>query len=315
MKIRLSVCLFVIAFLVSAAAGLSAQQRTRYPLTVADDAGNKVVLRAAPTKIISLTLFTDEILLSLVDKSRLLGVTTFAVDPLLSNVADQAADVPNKLTMNVETIVSLGADLVIVANWSDAGPVKQLRDAGIPVYLMASGLTVKSIEEKIGRLGLLTGEIAKAQALIGTMEQKLAAVSSKVASVTADRKLSVLDYAPWGAAMGKGTSWDEIVRRAGLVNSVGRFTVDQWGQVPLSKEKILEIDPNILVLPGWVYGDSNGAPAFFQQIVGDPALASLSAVKADKVYMMPENLREATSQYITSAVEWLARTAYPSLFP
>jgi iron complex transport system substrate-binding protein len=314
MKIRLSF-LFILALLLAAAASLPAQQRTRYPLTVVDDSGTKVTVRAAPHKIVSLTLFTDEILLSLVDKSRLLGVTTFAADPLLSNVADQVADIPNKLALNVETIVSLGADLVIVANWSDAGPVKQLRDAGIPVYLMASGLTVKMIEEKIGRLGLLTGEIAKAQAMIGTMEQKLANVGAKVVALPADKRLRVLDYAPWGAAMGKGTSWDEIVRRAGLVNAVGRFTADQWGQVPLSKEKILEIDPNILILPGWAYGDSNSAAAFYEQIVGDPALAGLSAVKNNKVYMMPENLREASSQYITSAVEWLARTAYPSLFP
>ena len=44
--------------------------------------------------------------------------------------------------MNVEAIISLRPDLVLVARWSDPGPVEQLRDAGVPVYLMASGITV-----------------------------------------------------------------------------------------------------------------------------------------------------------------------------
>ncbi len=124
-----------------------------------------------------------------------------------------------------------------------------------------------------------------------------------------------MDYATWGSAQGGGSSWDEIIRRAGLVNAVAGLAPDQWGQVPLSKEKILQIDPDILVLPGWVYGDPDGASAFLSQLTRDPAFRGLAAVRNGRVFMMPEKLKSTTSQYVASAVEWLAQKAYPELFP
>ena len=158
--------------------------RRAIPLTVVDDAGNAVVLAAAPVRIVSQTLATDEILLSLVDMSRIVAVTTFAVDNQISNVADLAAAVPRKLTQNVETIISLKPDLVLVANWSDPAPVKQMREAGVPVYLMASGVSVSSIEEKIEKLAMMTDEEEKGRQIIARMEERLGAVSEKVSRLS-----------------------------------------------------------------------------------------------------------------------------------
>jgi iron complex transport system substrate-binding protein len=304
----------VLGILVVAALPAGPQQQTRYPLTVVDDAGNTVVLDAPPGRIVSQTLATDEILLSLVDTSRIIAVTTFAADKQISNVAGQAADVPHKLTQNVETIISLRPDLVLVANWSDPAPVKQMRDAGVPVYLMASGVSVASIEDKIRKLAVITGEQEKGRQIVTRMEERLAAVTEKVSRLAPEKRARVMDYATWGSAQGRGSSWDEIVRRAGLVDAVAEFAPDEWGQVPLSKEKVLQIDPDILVLPGWVYGDPGGASAFLAQFVRDPAFRALSAVRTNKVLMMPESLKSTTSHYIASAVEWLAQKAYPDLF-
>ena len=101
---------------------------------------------------------------------------------------------------------------------------------------------------------------------------------------------------------------------AGLPSGVASLAADAWGQVPLSREKLLQLDPDILVLPGWVYGNAQGASAFFEQIAGDSSLKGLHAVQTRRVYQMPERLKSTTSQYFASAVEWLARTAYPQLF-
>ncbi len=311
------ILLVTVALLLAAAvlAQQSYAQQTSYPLTISDDSGTSIVLPAQPKRIISLTLFTDEILLSLAQKGRLIGVTTFAADPAVSNVAAQASEIPNKLGLNVEAIVALNPDLVLVASWSDAGPVKQLRDAGIPVYLVASPVSVKQIGDAIARLGLLTGEQAKARALVDGMNARIAAVTQVVSKIPADKRLTVIDYAPWGASQGTGSSWDDIVRLAGLKNGVAGVTSDSLGQVPMSQEGLLKIDPDVLVLPGWMYNDPNGPSAFYSQVVGNPALQGVSAVKNKRVFSMPENLRSSISQYIASSVEWLARTAYPQLFP
>jgi iron complex transport system substrate-binding protein len=146
------------------------------------------------------------------------------------------------------------------------------------------------------------------------METRLAAVAAKVSTISAQKRLSVMDYTTWGTSMGVGSSWDEIIRLAGLRNAVGDLTADQYGSVTLSKEKLLTIDPDILMLPGWVYGDPKGADTFYAAITGDPALKGLKAVKQGLVHRMPENLKTATSQYIVDAVENLAHYAYPDLF-
>jgi iron complex transport system substrate-binding protein len=291
---------------------LSAQQG--FPLHLADDTGAPVTIAARPQRIVSLTLTTDEILLGLIDPQRLLAVTAFATDPAISNAAAAAARVPNKLDVNVETILSLSPDLVFVADWTDSGPVRQMREAGVPVYLMTSGVTIASIEGKIARCALLTGDAARGRAMVAGMETRLAAIDQEVAKLAPSRRLRALDYAAWGSAQGRGSSWDEMLRRAGLVDAVADFSSDSWGQVPLSREKILELDPDVLVLPGWVYGNPRGADAFFTQVTRDPALKRLRAVRTGRVYQMPERLKSTTSQYIVDAVEWLARTAYPDLF-
>jgi iron complex transport system substrate-binding protein len=201
-----------------------------------------------------------------------------------------------------------------VANWSEADKVTQLRDAGVPVYLVATGLSVPAIQEKIKTIGLLVDAQEEAEAMIEQMDRRLTEVRWAVSSIPEAQRLTVMDYATWGSAQGAGSSWDEVIRRAGLLNAVGEFAADEWGQVPLSKEKILELDPDLLILPGWVYGDPGGADAFYKQTVEDPALQGLSAVREGRVFQMPEGLKAATSQYIVDAVEYLARLAYPQDF-
>jgi iron complex transport system substrate-binding protein len=285
-----------------------------YPMEISDDTGYTVRLERKPQSIVSLTVFTDDILLDLVDHDRLIGVTHFSEDPTISNVVDKIADIPNRLTMNVEVILSLQPDLIFVANWSQADIVSQLREAGVPVYLIATGLNIAAIQEKIRTIGRLVDAQEEADAMILDMDSRLAEIHRIVSVLTAEQRLTVMDYTTWGSAQGVGSSWDEIIRRAGLINAVAQFSADEWGQVPLSKEKILELDPDLLILPGWVYGDPGGADAFYKQTVEDPAFQGLSALRESRVYQMPEGLKAATSQYIVDAIDYLARLAYPQLF-
>jgi iron complex transport system substrate-binding protein len=286
----------------------------RYPLAVVDDRGERVLIPSLPERIVSLTQFTDELLLELVEPARILGVSAFAGDPSISNVAAQAAAVAHKLTLNAEVILSMRPDLVFVANWSEADKVRLLRDAGVPVFLIASGVSVEAVQDKIRRVALLVGEPARGEQVIGRMNGRLAEVARRLSALPAGRRLSVLDYTVWGSTQGRGSSWGEVVRLAGLNNAADPLAVDAWGQAPLSREKLLELDPDILILPGWVYGQPQGAQAFFRQVTSDPVLRGLKAVRGGRVYSMPENLKTTTSQYLAEAVEYLARAAYPELF-
>ncbi len=292
----------------------SVPAETSYPLTLKDDRGFPVTLTHKPMRIVSLTLPTDEILLSLVERRRIITVTSYAADPRVSNVASLAAGLPREPELNAEHVISLSPDLVLVANWSDSSGVSLLRSAGVPVFLTESGRTVEQIAEKIRRLALLTGDEEKGERIVADMQRRIAEVWKRVSPIPVSERKSILDYSVWGGAMGRGSTWDEVVRRAGLVNAVGSYTADQWGQVPLSREKILELDPDILALPGWVFGDPAAAEKFASEVLKDPALSQLKAVRKGNVLRIPGKFENTSSQYIAAAIEYLARAAYPGLF-
>ncbi len=310
--------LSVVAFLVITLATpslLPAQAAGSWPRVVRDDMGAVLSIAARPERIVSVTLPTDEILLALVEKRRLAAVTGFSQDAAVSNIAEQASDVPVKLSqLNVEVIVSLRPDLVFVASWSDASSVRQLRDAGLAVYQFKSPFTVKEIQAGIGRIAAAVGEEQKGRAVVQWMDGRLAAVAARLGGIAPGKRLTVMDYNTWSSSMGRGSSWDEIVRLAGLENAVAGLSADQYGAVPISKEKLLELDPDILILPGWVYGDPAGADSFFSTIMTDPALRQMRAVREGRVHRIAERTKSSTSQYIVLAVEELARYAYPEQF-
>jgi iron complex transport system substrate-binding protein len=214
----------------------------------------------------------------------------------------------------VEVVISLATDIVFAASWTDPSLVRQLRDAGLAVYLYRSPTTVRGIEEAISRISRAVGEEQKGEQLVLWMAEKLSAVARQLSSVPADRRLSVMDYNTWSTSMGRGSSWDEIVRLAGLTNTVAGLAADRFGQVPISRETLLTLDPDILLLPGWVHGEPGGSERFRARILGDPVLRGMTAVRQGRVLVMPESIKASTSQNIVLAVEELARYAYPDAF-
>lgn len=284
-----------------------------FPQTVTDDAGNKVELKAKPVRILSLTLLTDEVLMNMVDIKRFVAVSTMAVSREYSNVASLADKVATKAQFTVETAIALNPDLVLVANWSDAGKVEQVRKAGIPVYLVSSPLDFVSLKQKITALGGLVGEEAAAKAMIADIDRRLAAVEKRIAAIPMAKRKSALDYNTWGSSSGLGSSWNEILTKAGLVNGAAAYKADGYGSVPMSKELVLVIDPDLLFVPSVVYDDPSGAEKFLNAVLGDPALKGTKALRFKQVHQMPENLKSTVSQYMVDAVEYLAKVAYPAI--
>ena len=129
------------------------------------------------------------------------------------------------------------------------------------------------------------------------------------------KERTVLDYNPtYGSAFGRGSLWDDIVTNAGLVNVASSLKADQWGTAILSREKIIDFDPDIIILPGWVYGDPGGSDKMLRQFTDDPVFKGLRAVKEKHVYRIPEKYRYSGSQYAVFGVIALSKLAYPELF-
>jgi iron complex transport system substrate-binding protein len=285
---------------------------THYPMTVTDGLGTSLTLQQPPQTIASKTLFTDEILLELIAPERLSSLTNLATDANYSNIADQIPSGVAQLDLNVEAILNHYPDLVLAANWSEAGIVEQLRQAGVAVYLIDTPFTLEDIQAEILTLGRIVNAQTEAQELVKRMDADLAALNEKHLDIR-EANLVALDYNSWGTASGVATTWQAVLDHVGLINGAKPFEQGAFGQVSMSKELIVEIDPDVLFLPGWIYGDGNAAQAFYRQVMNDPALADVKAIRNNRVYQVPEHLRGTYSQYIVDTIEYVTDQVFKDL--
>ncbi|ACL77494.1 ABC transporter substrate-binding protein [Ruminiclostridium cellulolyticum] len=284
----------------------------KYPLILKDAKGNMVTLQSRPEKIVSMPLGTCEMLMSMVDKSRIAAMTYYADDAKVSNIAGEAKGVGKRTESNAEKIIALQPDLVLMDNMTDANVVKQLKDANITVFLLNTPSNIDQVKDNLKLVGDVVGEEAKAQDLINWMDEKLKAVSDKIELMTDDQKQTVLDYSEMGTTSGKGTNFDDIVTRAGLINPASKDGLEGWPE--LSKEMIIKYNPQIIILPSWYYDTKVNFYSLNDKIKGDKALAGVKAVKNNKIISVPHNHISSTSQYAVLAVEDIAKVAYPELF-
>lgn len=287
-------------------------QHNGFPITVKDANGYEMTIDSEPERIVSLTLGSDEMLMGLIDHSRIAALTRYADDESISNIAGEAKDVPARATMdNIEGVIALKPDLVILDTWADANYVKQLRDSGINVYTFSTPCNIDDQKKVITELAHVTGADDKGRELIEWMDSKLAEVEDKLSKLKPEDKLTVMDYGEMGSS-GIGTNFDDIVTRAGLINAVARAGMKDWPVV--SKEKMIELDPQIIILPSWYYDQSKSLEGMINELKGDKSLQTISAIKNNRLIAVPNPHISAISQYVVLAVEDVAKAAYPELF-
>lgn len=293
-------------------ASAQASGETVYPLTVKDANGYEMTIKSEPKHIVSLTLGSDEILMGLVDKSRITALTRYADDAGISNIAKEAAAVPGRAVMDKsENVIAMQPDLIILDTWADANVVKQFRDAGINVYTFKTPNNIDEQKAVIRELAHLVCADAKGREITDWMDSKLSEVEGKIASLKPEQKLKVMDCGEMGSS-GAGTNFDDIVTRAGLINVVSKAGMKGWPVVP--KEKIIEFNPDIIILPSWYYDAKNSFDSMKSRFTGDASFKTLNAVKNDRIISVPNQHISAISQYVALAVEDVAKAAYPELF-
>ncbi|MHB8065100.1 MAG: ABC transporter substrate-binding protein [Ruminiclostridium sp.] len=285
---------------------------TQYPLSLKDAAGTSVTITSKPAKIVSLPLGTCEMLLSLVDKSSIAAMTNYVDDANVSNVADVAKGIGQRLDSNAEKIIALQPDLVFVDSWAPQDFVKQLRDAKLTVFVLNVPANIDQEKEILKLLGNITDQTIKAEETVNWMDGKLKGISDRLAKLKEEQKLTILDYSEMNSTSGKGTNFDDVVTRAGLINPVAKDGIDGWPD--LSKEMVIKYNPDIISLPSWYYDSKISFNSLSESIKSDKSLAGVNAVKNDKLISVPYNHLSTTSQYSVLGIEDMAKAAYPDLF-
>lgn len=278
-----------------------------FPRAVVDGLGREVTLDAPPQRIASVTLGSDEILLDLVGPERLLGVSYFADDAQISNISDRLDGIARAdLSGDPEVLISLDADLVVLASFSNPAALEQLDDAGVPVFVLAEFNSVDEIRANIRLLGQVTGEETRAEQMIADLDARLKTVQNAVAD---QEPVRMFYYEPGGITYGPGSTVDEIIQMAGGVNVVAEAGLEAYPLV--DAEFVIDADPDVVLVSGWFTGEDDPVVWF----TSDPALGTLRAVQDGRVYAINAAHMTNVSQYIAQGVEDVAHVLYPQAFP
>ncbi|QUM84086.1 ABC transporter substrate-binding protein [Moritella sp. 28] len=278
---------------------------TTYPLTLMDGLGNPIVIEKPPQRISSKTLFTDAVLLDLIDESALSSLTDLANNPNYSLIIDRLPKNVPLMGLNIEMIIANRPDIVFAANWSDASKLSMLERAGITVFRLQAPKNIQEIEKEILRVGKIVNRNKAAKQIVATMRLRL-----KADIIPVEHKFTGMDYNPWGTSSGQNSSWNGLLEQAHVENIIKDYVTDKYGQVPVSKEMIILLNPDVLFIPEWVYGNENTAEQFKLQVLSDPSLQSVKAIKYNRVYQVPHALRGVYSQYIVDAIRFINHSVY-----
>lgn len=281
--------------------------------TVTDCTGTTMNFAIKPERIISLTISTDEILVDLVPKERIVGLSYLADDPGISNVTGKSQEINSKVyANNAEAIVALRPDLVIVADFFKPEMIQTLRDLGIRVYVYKTQTTMNMVKDSIREIAQVVGEVQNAEPLIQMMDEKLAKIGEKVQRIPEDKQKRVVYMRTNGAYFRPHSSFHDICNFAGVKDATLELKYEQ--AVVLSKEEVVALNPDVFVLVDWNYDGKHDPRQRCQEIQEDPAYQTINAIKNQQVIVLPGPHMQALSHYIVYAVEDMARAMYPELF-
>ncbi|EAD3256016.1 ABC transporter substrate-binding protein [Listeria monocytogenes] len=250
-----------------------APEKKTEKIEVKDATGNTITLKEAPTKIVSLMPSNTEILFALDLGDKVKGVTAYDDYPKEAQKVEKVTST----SVDTEKIIAIKPDLVLghesmLATEKDA--YQLLKDAGINVFVVPDATDLKAAEKSIITVGKLTGKEKEAKEVTDSMEEQKVAIEKKAKELKTSPKVWI-EISPDLYTAGKGTFMNEMLELAGGTN-----VVTESGFIPYNEEKVVELQPDIILS---VYPDAKAT------IQKRAAWKDIPAVKNDKIYEMDAN--------------------------
>lgn len=148
-------------------------------VSVSDDGGKVITLKAPATRIVSVAPHTTELLFAAGAGAAVVGVSAYSDFPAQ---AKRLPSVGNSARLDLERIIDLRPELVVAwKSGNSARQIARLRQLGIPVF-ESEPRDFAAIASNIERLATLAGTSAQGKAAANAFRHKLAALRQRYAS-------------------------------------------------------------------------------------------------------------------------------------
>ena len=265
-----------------------------YLIPVNAQAESSQINNAKPQRIVSLGLCTDQVLLMLVDPSRIATVNRQAANPAVSYMADAVGNIPlNDAT--AEEIIPYQPDLIISTAFASPDAVRMLKTLGYRVETLPLPTTVAGVREMLLLAGQWFGEEEKAQALIANMDRQIADAQIRNASKPARRAII---YSPNGYTIGNNTIEHDALQLAGYRNMAADMGISHFRQISL--ETLVTVQPERILIDNYAYNQNSLAYAY----VNHPVVKHM--IPQENRMYVPSRLRDCAGPQVAEEIAWLA---------
>jgi ABC-type Fe3+-hydroxamate transport system substrate-binding protein len=209
---------------------------------VVDDTGRSLSLPSPPQRLVSLVPSITELVCSLGQASRLVGVTRFCTEP--AAVVAGLATVGGTKTPNLEKVIELAPDLVLMNEEENKREDFQvLTDAGLAVFV-SYPRTVEGAAGSVELLGSALGAETSARAMAAEIRAAAGPVPGRSLRV-----FCPIWRKPW-MSFNHDTFAHDLLRRAGGAN----LCADRADRYPVVElQDIAQGDPEAILLPDEPY--------------------------------------------------------------
>lgn len=303
----------IMALALTAGCGNDKAQSNTGGYKVVDDKGTEVDFDKKPTRIVSMTLSTDNILLGLVEPERVVCANNLIDDPISSNIAELGKNIPNKVRHpKVEEILAMEPDLVIAPDWGDIDYVDSLRNMGIKVVVLKGPKSLQDIKDNITLMSKAVGEPKRGEKLISMMDEKLDEIKAKVDMIPQEYRKRVLLISLMNNYGGKDCIYDDACQLAGVTNCLSEYGLKRGDK--LTKEMMVQMDPDIIFLPSYNAHATFDIQGFRDKYLKDPALQQMKAIQSGNIREPRDSYIYTASQDFCFAVQEIAYTVYGDAF-
>ncbi|WP_322795594.1 ABC transporter substrate-binding protein [Tepidiforma sp.] len=280
-----------------------------WPRQVTGLNGKRTVLQP-PRRIHTMSAGIDEITLSLVTLDRVVGVGSATKNPDITFLAPYVQGLPT-VAREPEPVIRLSPELVIATPTQRAELVVAIEKVGIPVIQLDLDPTPAGRINAILLLGYIYGEEERAIALADEVAARYGALVSVTSAKPESQKPVVASLTKYTALYiaGSGTTGDGIITSAGGRN--GGTMAGVKGNKQITLETVVLANPDIIIIPM----PAKQGEAFKAELLGEPVLQGVPAIRNGKVYVVPPSLYTTNSFANVRAAEHLAHILWPAEFP
>ena len=220
---------------------------------------------AAPQKIVSLNLCTDQLLMLLADSNQISSLSKIVDDPNVSFLAEKSAEF-RKNRGDAEEIFVDSPDLVVAGVYTEKATVQILQSLGVRVEIFPIEQNFGDIIQNIRKMGLLVGHSGRAEKMINDFNIRLEELSSGIS----ERPRAAI-YSANGYTTGTDTMSGQILKTAGFRNITEEVGMSFGGTLPL--ETLVMLQPD-LVITGKAYPGHSRS----EEILKHPALRPFKSI-------------------------------------